>query len=116
MLVISNLIKVKKILDLWKILQGFSNEFIFVHGAIIHFALIFRVIKVIRYYLALLDMWSQITEIVAPWIQPLDNNGQVLSPWINSDAPLATTFFHMFTEILLELYEQFKGNVQNKYN
>ena len=63
---------------------------------------------------AMLDIWKNITEVFAPWIQPLDNNGQVLSPWINSDAPLATTFFVTFADVLLELYEQFKGSCKNK--
>ena len=66
------------------------------------------------FFLAMLDIWKHVTEVLAPWIQPLDNKGQVLSPWINSDAPLATTFLVTFTDVLLELYEQFKGSCKNK--
>ena len=44
-----------------------------------------------------------------PWIQPLDNNGQVLSPWLDSDIVMATTMVGTFVEVLKTLYEKFEG-------
>ena len=58
---------------------------------------------------AVLDLWKQIVDAFAPWIQPLDNNGQVLSPWLDSDIVMATTMVGTFVEVLKTLYEKFEG-------
>lgn len=43
-------------------------------------------------------LWSSVTELFAPWIQPLDNNGQILAPWIEGDTELATTVITSWAE------------------
>ena len=60
-----------------------------------------------------LDLWQQVMDVFAPWIQPLDNNGQILSPWIQNDIELATEMVAMFADALRELHANFEGKIVN---
>ena len=63
------------------------------------------------FILAFEDLWKQLIDMFAPWIQPLDNNGQILSPWIQGDVDNATLMMAVFVESMRELQAQFEGEL-----
>ena len=54
-------------------------------------------------------LWKEITEAYAPWVQPLNNDGLILSPWIDSDVTIATDMVAIFVESIEFLVLQFQG-------
>jgi len=49
------------------------------------------------------------TDAFAPWIQPLDNNGQILSPWIISDDDVASQLVADWLSAVECLFTSFRG-------
>lgn len=58
---------------------------------------------------AVASLWGQMKECMAPWIQPLDNNGQMLSPWIQTDASLATEMLAVWGSAVQLLHSSFES-------
>jgi len=55
------------------------------------------------------ELFRLITEAFAPWIQPLDNNGQMLSPWIISDDDIASQLVADWLTVVNCLFTAFTG-------
>lgn len=51
------------------------------------------------------------TDAFAPWIQPLDNNGQILSPWIISDDDVASQLVAEWLRAIEHLFAAFRGQL-----
>ena len=56
-------------------------------------------------------MWEKVKEVFAPWIQPLDNNDQILSPCILNDITLATQMVTKWLAATDHLQTAFEGLV-----
>ncbi|CAH1788011.1 unnamed protein product [Owenia fusiformis] len=46
------------------------------------------------------NLFQQICEIFTPWVQSFNNNGQILSPFVDADSILASDMIAMFVESL----------------
>ena len=55
------------------------------------------------------DLFRLTTDAFAPWIQPLHNNGQILSPWIISDDDVASELVAQWLSIIECLFTAFRG-------
>ncbi|XP_064630038.1 ectopic P granules protein 5 homolog isoform X2 [Lineus longissimus] len=53
--------------------------------------------------------WRGIFDVYAPWIQPLDNSGQVLSPWLESDADIGVEMVSTFVSAVDGLRQYFEA-------
>jgi len=56
------------------------------------------------------------TEAFSPWIQPLDNNGQFLSPWIISDDDVASELVAEWLTVIEYLFTAFAGQLQLQHH
>ena len=65
----------------------------------------------LKSFLALDKLWGHLLDSFSPWIQPLNNNGQVLSPWIERDAAHAEHMVLMFVQSVNFLLSQFEGKM-----
>jgi len=55
------------------------------------------------------ELFQLTTDAFAPWIQPLDNNGQILSPWIISDDDVASELVADWLAVIECLFTAFRG-------
>ena len=55
-------------------------------------------------------------EAFAPWMQPLDNSGQILSPWLDTDIVMATTMVGTFVDVVKVIHEEFEGETSEIEN
>ena len=55
------------------------------------------------------ELFQLTTEAFAAWIQPLDNNGQMLSPWIISDDDVASQLVADWLTVVQCLFTAFTG-------
>ena len=55
--------------------------------------------------------WTSCRELFAPWIQPLDNNGQILSPWTEGDAEVGAQMVEVWLEAVATMQEGFQGRL-----
>ena len=55
------------------------------------------------------ELFRLATESFAPWIQPLDNSGQMLSPWIMSDEDTASQLVADWLRVVEHLFVAFRG-------
>ena len=56
-------------------------------------------------------LWHKLVDLYAPWIQPLDNNGQILSPCILNDITLATQMVSGWLAAVDQIQTQFEDMV-----
>lgn len=57
---------------------------------------------------ALDELWRKVIDLFVPWIQPLDNSGQILSPWIDTDEETAATMATYWAEAINTLQQNFE--------
>ena len=57
------------------------------------------------------ELWQQVIDMFAPWMQPLDNNGQILSPWTQAETDNAASMVRVFVGAMSELQEQFDSSL-----
>ena len=57
----------------------------------------------------IVELFRVTTDAFAPWIQPLDNNGQILSPWIINDDDVASELVAEWLHAIEYLFTAFKG-------
>jgi len=55
------------------------------------------------------ELFRMTTDAFAPWIQPLSNNGQILSPWIISDDDIASELVAEWFRTIECLFTAFRG-------
>ena len=59
-------------------------------------------------------VWGPVLDLLAPWIQPLDNNGQILSSWTSGDSELAEGMVVVWLESVTAMQNSFKGEEEEK--
>jgi len=61
------------------------------------------------------DLFRMTTDAFAPWIQPVDNSGQILSPWIISDEDVASELVAEWLRTIDCLFTAFAGWISELY-
>ena len=57
------------------------------------------------------DLWQMMMDVFAPWILPLENGNQLLSPWIQDDYESANKMVAAWIGAIEHLQIQFEGKM-----
>ncbi|XP_064604344.1 ectopic P granules protein 5 homolog [Liolophura sinensis] len=57
-------------------------------------------------------IWHHMIEAFSPWIQPFDNQPEILTPWVENDSPLAIDIVSMFRQNVEFVQNHFSGTLE----